>query len=108
MASYGNDLLKGVTEMSFNGILIAVVTFFLIGLFHPIVIKCEYYFSDKVWPVFFVIGLIMLAVSCFFKNIFISCIFGVIGCSCLWSVFELKEQKKRVEKGWFPKNKKRK
>ena len=72
MASYGNDLLKGVTEMSFNGILIAVVTFFLIGLFHPIVIKCEYYFSDKVWPVFFVIGLIMLAVSCFFKNIFIS------------------------------------
>ena len=58
MASYGNDLLKGVTEMSFNGILIAVVTFFLIGLFHPIVIKCEYYFSDKVWPVFFVIGLI--------------------------------------------------
>ena len=107
MASYGNDLLKGVTEMSFNGILIAVVTFFLIGLFHPIVIKCEYYFSDKVWPVFFVIGLIMLAVSCFFNNIFNSCIFGVIGCSCL-CIFELKEQKKRVEKGWFPKNKKRK
>ena len=35
-------------------------------------------------------------------------VLGVIGCSCLWSILELYEQKKRVEKGWFPMNPKRK
>ncbi|OYP40493.1 hypothetical protein CG709_05125 [Lachnotalea glycerini] len=30
------------------------------------------------------------------------------GFSCFWSVQELVEQEKRVEKGWFPKNPKRK
>lgn len=34
--------------MNFTGILIGVITFFLIGLFHPIVIKAEYYFSKKI------------------------------------------------------------
>ena len=29
-------------QMNFNGILVGVVTFLLIGLFHPIVIKAEY------------------------------------------------------------------
>ena len=29
---------------------------------------------------------------------------GVLGCSCLWSIQELFEQEKRVEKGWFPAN----
>ena len=28
-----------------SGILIGLASFLLIGLFHPIVIKCEYYFS---------------------------------------------------------------
>lgn len=30
-----------------EGILIGVVTFFLIGIFHPLVIKGEYYFGKK-------------------------------------------------------------
>ena len=33
--------------MYFNGIIIAVLTFLMIGVFHPIVIKCEYYFTCK-------------------------------------------------------------
>ena len=33
---------------------------------------------------------------------------GVVGASLLWSIGELFEQKKRVEKGWFPMNPKRK
>lgn len=35
-----------------SGILIGLTTFIVIGVFHPVVIKCEYYFSDRVWPVF--------------------------------------------------------
>ena len=29
--------------MNWNGLLIGVITFIIIGLFHPIVIKAEYY-----------------------------------------------------------------
>ena len=32
--------------MNFMGLIISVAVFLLIGVFHPIVIKCEYYFSD--------------------------------------------------------------
>ena len=39
--------------MNFESIIIAAATFFIIGIFHPIVIKAEYYFSKKIWPVFF-------------------------------------------------------
>ena len=38
--------------MNFSGILIGVLTFFLIGLFHPIGIYAEYYFGSRCWPVF--------------------------------------------------------
>lgn len=37
-----------------------------------------------------------------------SALVGVVGASLLWSIGELFEQKKRVEKGWFPMNPKRK
>ena len=33
---------------------------------------------------------------------------GLLGTGCLWSIRALKEQAKRVEQGWFPKNPKRK
>ena len=42
--------------MNFSGILIGVLTFFLIGLFHPIVIYAEYYFGSRCWPVFLLVG----------------------------------------------------
>ena len=51
--------------MYFTGIIIAVMTFLTIGIWHPIVIKTEYH----------------------------------------WGIGELFVQRKRVEKGWFPKKK---
>lgn len=90
--------------MNFTGIAIAACSFVVIGVFHPIVIKCEYYFSAKIWPVFLAAGLLMLAASLLVENTVVSCLLGVVGCSSLWSIGELKEQAKRVEKGWFPKN----
>ena len=38
----------------------------------------------------------------------ISIVLGLLGAGCLWSIRELKEQAHRVERGWFPKNPKRK
>ncbi|MCR5762581.1 MAG: DUF4491 family protein [Treponema sp.] len=38
----------------------------------------------------------------------LSYILAILGTTCLWCIIELFHQKKRVEKGWFPKNPKRK
>ena len=94
--------------MNWSGILLVVVTFLVIGVFHPIVIKCEYYFLDRCWPVFLVAGLLCLVVSLFIESLLVASIIGVVGCSCLWSIGELKEQTERVRKGWFPANPNRK
>lgn len=94
--------------MNFIGLIIAVATFFIIGLFHPIVIKGEYYFGVKCWWVFLVLGIGFISASLFISNQIISTILGVVGCSCLWSILEVFEQRQRVLKGWFPMNPKRK
>lgn len=93
--------------VNFLGIIIAVVTFLVIGLFHPIVIKAEYYFGVKCWWAFALAGVIFLALSLFIENIIASSVLGVIGCSSFWSILEIFEQRERVRKGWFPKNPKR-
>ncbi len=90
--------------MNFFGIVIGLIAFFIIGVFHPIVIKTEYYFGKKVWPVFLIIGIICLLISIFINDKIISAIIGVLGFSSLWSIHELIEQEERVKKGWFPKN----
>lgn len=90
--------------MNFTGLIIAIATFIIIGIFHPIVIKAEYYLGVKVWWVFLVLGMTFIGASLFISNQIVSMIAGVVGCSCLWSILELFEQRKRVERGWFPKN----
>lgn len=94
--------------MNFTGLIIAVTTFLVIGLFHPIVIKSEYYFGTKCWWVFALAGALFIAASLLVENGILSPVLGVIGCSCFWSILELFEQRERVRKGWFPKNPKRK
>lgn len=94
--------------MHFEGILIGVLTFLIIGLFHPIVIKTEYYFSKRVWPIFAIVGIIFMILSIFMKNTTLSIIFAVFGSCSFWSIKELYEQEERVKKGWFPKNPNRK
>ena len=93
--------------MNFSGIIIAVITFVIIGLFHPIVIKAEYYWGVKCWPLFAIIGIVLLGISLFVSNILIASAIGVTGCSSLWSILEIFEQRERVRKGWYPKNPKR-
>ncbi|MBO7202199.1 MAG: DUF4491 family protein [Paludibacteraceae bacterium] len=94
--------------MSFLGIAIGLSSFVIIGILHPVVIKTEYYFGKKVWPIFAVLGTICLLVSLFVQSIFFSILLAVLGFSLYWSIFELFEQEKRVAKGWFPRNPKKK
>ncbi len=95
-------------EINFIGLIVAVVTFLIIGLFHPIVIKAEYYWGVKCWWLFLICGIITLGVSLFISNIILSTSLGVLGITFLWSILELFEQRKRVRKGWFPANPNRK
>lgn len=91
-----------------TGVVIGIIAFVSIGVFHPIVIKAEYYFSKRIWPVFAVVGVLLLGASLFAGHILLSAGLAVVGISALWSIGELFEQEKRVEKGWFPKNPNRK
>ena len=94
--------------MYFTGIIIAMSTFIAIGIWHPIVIKTEYYWGTRPWILYLIVGLACIVGALFIENAILSSIVGVLGASALWGIGELFAQKKRVEKGWFPKNPKRK
>ena len=95
-------------QLHFTGVIIAICTFFVIGLFHPLVIKVEYYTGTRYWWVFLLLGLASVFGAFFVADVFLSAIIGVVGASLLWSIGELFAQKRRVERGWFPMNPKRK
>jgi hypothetical protein len=88
--------------MTFTGIIVGLATFLIIGLFHPIVIKAEYYLGTRCWWMFLLAGIIFGALSLAVSNLVFSTILGVTAFSSFWSILELKEQKERVRKGWFP------
>lgn len=84
------------------GIAIGICTFLIIGIFHPLVIKGEYYLGQKAnW--FFLIGGIIAAIACVLvKDAFWQSLLGVTSCSCFWSILEVRQQRERVRKGWYP------
>ncbi len=94
-------------ELYFTGIIIAISTFFIIGFFHPLVIKVEYYTGTHLWWVFLLVGVCSIGAAMFVENAILSSLIGVFGASALWSIGELFSQKKRVERGWFPMNPRR-
>ncbi len=88
----------------YSGIIIGLIAFISIGIFHPIVVKSEFYFGKNVWPFFLIFGCILVLSSIFVSNIVISSCLAIVGFSSLWSIRELFEQENRVKKGWFPTN----
>lgn len=96
-----------MNDLNFGGLLIGIATFLIIGLFHPVVVKAEYFFGTTIWWIFLALGLIGTAISLVVSDMVISTLLGVFAFSCFWTIKELFEQEKRVEKGWFPKNPKR-
>lgn len=94
--------------MNWQSLVIGAAAFVLIGVFHPLVIWGEYYFSKKIWPVFLAAGLALLAGALFCKGEILSPLLSIAGFCSLWSIKELFEQEKRVQKGWFAQNPNRK
>ena len=91
-------------ELNFSGVAIGVATFLIIGLFHPLVIKAEYYIGVKSWWLFLLLGIVTGVASLLVENLILSILLGVVAFSSFWSIGEVFEQRKRVQKGWFPKN----
>ena len=102
------SIVQLLQEYHLLGLLIGVSTFLIIGLFHPVVIKCEYYFGTRCWWWFLVLGLVGVGLSIWVENVLWSSLLGVFSFSSFWTIKEIFDQKKRVIKGWFPRNPKRK
>lgn len=99
--------MEFLTEYNLTGLAIGIATFLIIGLFHPLVIKGEYYFGAGCWRGFLIMGITAVVGSTLVHQILWSTLLAVWGASSFWSIGELFAQRKRVEKGWFPSNPKR-
>ena len=100
-------LFDFLQQYNLQGLLIGLATFLIIGMFHPLVIKGEYYIGVKCWWAFLVAGIVCTILSVYIKENTLSILLGVTAFSCFWSILEVFEQRERVRKGWFPKNPKR-
>ena len=94
--------------MNWEGLLIGIATFLIIGLFHPVVVKAEYYWGTRCWWVFLLLGLVGVVASLLLESLFWASLCGVFAFSSFGTIEELFEQEERVRKGWFPKNPHRK
>ncbi len=90
------------------GLLIGISTFLIIGFFHPIVIKSEYYLGTRCWWIFLLLGIVGVIAALIVREVLWSSLLGVFAFSSFWTILEVFEQKERVQKGWFPMNPKRK
>ena len=96
-----------LTEYKLFGVALGLVAFLIIGWFHPIVVKVDYYWGTNSWWCFLLLGIVCLWLAVLIVSYFFSAIFGEIAFSSFLSILELFQQKKRVEKGWFPANPKK-
>jgi hypothetical protein len=100
--------MEFITTYHLTGLIIGISTFVIIGFFHPLVIKGEYYFGVKCWWAFLLLGIAGIVLTLLVRNVILSSLCGVFAFSSLWGIGELFSQRKRVEKGWFPKREKKK
>lgn len=101
--TYAYRLISRFDTMNYLGILIGAVSLLIIGIWHPIVVKGEYYLGkNKCIVIFAVIGIVCIAASLFIDNMFPSICLALNGFSALWGIKETFEQEKRVARGWFP------
>jgi hypothetical protein len=100
--------MEFIEAHNLTGLLIGISTFLIIGIFHPIVIKSEYYFGVRCWWFFLLVGITGVVGALYIRDVLCSSLVGVIAFSCFWSIKELFDQRERVSKGWFPKREKSK
>lgn len=101
-------MVEFIDQINFSGLWVGLSTFLIIGLFHPVVIKAEYYWGTRCWWIFLLLGIVGVGLSVWIDDLIYSSVCGVFAFSSFWTIKELFDQEKRVQKGWFPKNPRRK
>ena len=91
--------MEWLNEYHLGGIAIGICTFLIIGLFHPIVVKAEYYWGTRCWWIFLVLGIAGIIGTVLISAILISSLLGVFSFSSFWTIKEIFEQRERVLKG---------
>lgn len=94
-------------ELNTDAVVFGLLSLLMMGSYYPVVIKGEYYFSRKIWPIFLATGLAALALSTRMEGLscWLTAFFGAVN---IWAVVEIREQAERVQQGRYPKNPKRK
>ncbi len=94
--------------MNYFGITLGVCVYLVIAIWHFFVIKGEYYVGKTACTVVFaVLAVLCIALSLLIKSHFLSAIIAIFGFSSLWGIREVFQQERRVQRGWFPKRKKK-
>ena len=63
--------------INIDGLMIGISTFLIIGCFHPVVIKAEYYWGTRCWWIFLLLGIAGIIFSLMVESITLSAIIGV-------------------------------
>ena len=71
--------MEFLMEYHLAGIVIGVATFLIIGIFHPLVTKGEYYFGVRIWWIFLLMGIAAVIGSVLVENIVWSTLLAVWG-----------------------------
>lgn len=100
-------MLELLSQYNLTGIAIGLVSFLVIGIFHPVVIKCHYHFGTGCWWWFLILGLGACLGSLMISDTFWSAVVAVVAFSSFWTIKEIFDQEKRVARGWFPANPRR-
>jgi len=67
-----------MNSLNFFGLVLGFIMVLLIGLGHILVIKAEYYFGIKLWPLFLIFGLLSVIASVFINSALLSGILGTL------------------------------
>ena len=89
-------VISFLSEYRLTGLTVGIFTFLIIGLFHPLVIKAEYWFGTRSWWMFLVLGIAAAALSVCVEGLVLSILFGVVAFSSFWSILEVFQQRERV------------
>ena len=104
---YDRIVMDFLQDYRLLGLVIGICTFLIIGLFHPVVIRAEYYWGTRCWWIFLMLGIGGTAGSLLTDNVLVSTLLGAFAFSSFWTIKEVFEQEERVVKGWFPTNPRR-
>ena len=95
--------MEFIETYNLTGLIIGICTFLIIGLFHPVVIKAEYYWGTGCWWIFLVLGIVGTVAALWVTNVLWSSLLGVFAFLLSGRSRRFSSRKNECVKGGFPK-----